>query len=229
MEALTYKTPHCIIALHGTLPDRSWFDAHAALPVYSADGAALTLLSMNIRSQAVIGDLDSLMSEIEESGPDLDNRMFKHIEHDTNQATTDFEKVLEYVYGCGHRYCLIVGFHGGELDHTLNNMSILMRYGKRMNLCVYESGMMALPLYEREEAYRWSVSPGAMISLVPQPMARVTATGVEWTLTNERLALGVREGARNRATEWECRLEIHEGALLLFVPAVRMQIPITHS
>lgn len=227
MALFSYPQPDCIIALNGSLPDRAWFDSHAALPVFAADGATVPLLYMNIRPVSVLGDFDSLLTQIEDTNTDLSNGMFQDIHYLPSQESTDFEKVLEYVIEEKKlTKILIAGLHGGELDHTLNNVSIVMRYGKRANLCIYAEGMYAIPLYARPEPYRWSVAPDTLVSLIPQPMARVSTEGLQWSLSNEILQLAKREGARNRTTAWDSHIVIHEGALLLFLPTTRMQIPI---
>ncbi len=227
MPFFSYPQPDCIVALNSALPDRSWFDAHAALPVFAADGAAVPLLYMNIRPAGVVGDFDSLLPNIERTQTHLTNSMFTEIRHEPSQESTDFEKVLEYVITEKNmNNILIVGLHGGEFDHTLNNLSIFMRYGQRANLCLYAETMFAIPLYARDEPYHWSVAPNTLVSLIPQPHARMTTEGLQWNLNNEMLELAHREGARNRTTAWESVITLHEGALLLFLPPTRMQMPV---
>ena len=58
-----------------------------------------------------------------------------------------------------------------------------------------------------------------IVSLIPQPEATLTTRGLAWPLNQESLTLGVREGARNRSTGERVELEIHSGAVFVFVDA----------
>ena len=55
-----------------------------------------------------------------------------------DQDSNDFEKVLRYCRERNIDNNLIVGFHGGELEHTLNNWSVFSRYSKYMSLVIYD-------------------------------------------------------------------------------------------
>jgi thiamine pyrophosphokinase len=58
--------------------------------------------------------------------------------------------------------------------------------------------------------------PGRTISLTPWGAdATVTATGVRWSLNNERLAAGGTRGISNVATAAEVVITVHNGAVLV--------------
>lgn len=209
-KTLEFVLPDIIICLNGTLPDTHTFHRLRSIPIAAADGAAIQLRQKGILPQSIIGDLDSFASD----------RMFWQEYQDVtihevnDQNSTDFEKTLEYVRRQNYRTAMILGMHGGEFDHTLNNWSILMRYGKILHLAFYEKGTIAVPIYE---SVTITTRPGEMISLIPQPSTIITTSGLEWNLQKEELALGKREGARNRATEVRVKIQVHSGSLLLFL------------
>ncbi|MFN3306463.1 MAG: hypothetical protein ACK42Z_04675, partial [Candidatus Kapaibacteriota bacterium] len=60
---------------------------------------------------------------------------------------------------------------------------------------------------------------GEMISIIPQPRAILRTSNLQWSLNNEVLEIGVREGARNIATDTKIIIEILEGSILLFFNA----------
>ncbi|MFY8001871.1 MAG: thiamine diphosphokinase [Candidatus Kapaibacteriota bacterium] len=202
--------PDVIICLNGVLPESHIFHQLRPIPIAAADGAAIKLREKGILPQYIIGDLDSLAHELSEW------RQHKqiHIHEVSDQNQTDFEKTLDFIIEQHCDSALILGMHGGEFDHTLNNWSILIRYGRRKNLAVYEAGKMALPIYE---SVQLTVRQGDMISLIPQPSAILTTQGLEWNLYNEELALGSREGARNQAVSETVTIYLHSGSLLLFL------------
>jgi thiamine pyrophosphokinase len=215
---LRFILPDVILCLNGVLPDNNIFLQLDSIPIIAADGAAAQLRTKGFLPNYIIGDLDSLAPEIDH----WRNAKDIVIEEVSNQNSTDFEKALEHIRRQKYSAPMICGLHGGELDHTLNNWSILMRYGKIMPLAVYDAGKIALPVYE--SVIIDSVQ-GEMISLIPQPTVSLTTKGLEWNLQQEELRLGVREGARNRATNNRIALEIHSGAMLLFQKAALPYIP----
>lgn len=217
-KTLQFITPDVILCLNGTLPETTFFHTLSQIPIVSADGAAIQLRKVGLLPQYIVGDLDSLIDDIAfwKQHEDI------IIQEVRDQNSTDFEKSLEYIQQLGYSSPVICGFHGGELDHTLNNWSILMRYGKIMSLTVYDSNKIAFPIYE---SIIVKASEGEMISLIPQPRVYLTTDGLEWNLHNEELCLGKREGARNRATKEQVKIKIHSGAMLLFQDARLPYIP----
>jgi thiamine pyrophosphokinase len=213
LKTLTLIPPDAILCLNGLLPlaDELQLLRAQEVPLIAADGAATQLRRLSLLPDVIVGDCDSI-------APELDwwqkQRIPIHCLEDQN--STDFEKSLEYALAATYRNILIVGAHGGDFDHTLNNWSIIQRWGQRLNLCVYDNGKMAIPVYT---SVRFSSVPSAMISLLPQPTARLTTTGLRWELHGELLAFGIREGARNRAVQEQVELVLHEGSLLLMLHA----------
>jgi thiamine pyrophosphokinase len=228
--------PNVLLCLNGTLPPASSFtplttelhsDSNSAdetAIIVAADGAATQLRLRGIVPHSIVGDLDSVRSEL-----DFWRASHAIIHEVEDQNSTDFEKSLEYILTLAKRYIIICGFHGGDLDHTLNNWSILQRYskrtihGQRVHLCVFDGESYAIPVHE---SVRFMVELGSMISIIPQPSVRLTTSGLEWNLINEVLAMGTREGARNRAVSEVITLEIHEGSILLFLKAQLPMMPI---
>ncbi|MCS6807265.1 MAG: thiamine diphosphokinase [Bacteroidota bacterium] len=210
VKTLKLVVPDIVVCLNGTLPHQEDFECLRLLPIAAADGASLKLRDIGIIPQYIVGDLDSVAQE----------RIYweqcEHvfIEEQSSQDTTDFEKTLDFVRSRGYSSIIVIGLHGGEFDHTLNNWSILMRYGKTMRIAIYDNGTTALPVYE---SVQFSVQPGEMLSLIPQPEATLTTHGLMWNLSNETLALGKREGARNQARHHTVTIYLHSGSFLLFL------------
>ncbi len=200
--------PQAFVTLDARLPDRGFVESLPPALHVAADGAALRLLALGITPDLVVGDLDSI-------GDDhgiAPERLIRIEDQDAN----DFEKCLRHCLSRDLTRIMVFGLHGGELEHTLNNWSVFMRFAQRADLCLYDAGRFGIPVFKE------LILPARrdeMISFIPQPAAVITSSGVEWPLTNEVLSLGVREGARNRATERIVSLSVHEGAVLTFCDA----------
>ncbi|MBI3258087.1 MAG: thiamine diphosphokinase [Ignavibacteriae bacterium] len=198
-----------LLCLDGNLPLlKDFFDFFKNSPVIAADGAAHKLQQMNVSPTFIIGDLDSFHQHGDASDfPD------STILHFPDQESNDFEKCLVFCKKQGYSSILVCGFHGGLTEHSLNNWSVLMRHSQILSICLYENGRYAIPL---RESISFSAQIGETISLIPQPKAILTTSGLQWNLRNELLELGVREGARNCAVDSNISVEIHDGEVLLF-------------
>lgn len=197
-----------VVCLNANLPDKFVFDLVAQLPLLVADGAANKILSLGLEPTKVIGDMDSLLNTNQLRIPQEKLLIIP------DQETNDFEKILQYCIRNNYNDLLIFGFHGGELEHTLNNWSVLKKYCKALNLCIFDNNRYGIPIFEPVELF---VNIGEIISLIPQPMVRLRTHNLEWELNDEILELGKREGARNVAVGEHLTLEVLEGELLLFI------------
>lgn len=94
------------------------------LPVVCCDGAAKGLLELGLEPAAIVGDGDSLPTDLKE-------RM-QHLLHiDSNQDTNDLTKAVDYCVAKGYRRIAIVGAGGLREDHLLANISLLAMFSKK--------------------------------------------------------------------------------------------------
>ena len=198
-----------IICLDADLPSIEFFDNFKNIPILAADGAAIRLYEMGITADYVIGDLDTFFIS-----PIFNTFAQSKIIHETEQDTNDFEKTLNFARTKKYENLLIIGFHGGLLEHTLNNWSVFIRFAKKLNLCIYDKNRYALLI---EQSIKLAVKKDEIISIIPQPKAIITTKNLYWSLNNEPLELGKREGARNIAISDYIEIYIHSGELLLFL------------
>lgn len=212
--------PHrfdAVICLHGSLPSDDVFEHLMERPLIAADGAATQLFERGIIPEFVVGDLDSIRADVRDTLVSM-----AEFVHQPDQETNDFDKALTFAESMLWKNVLVVGIHGGDLEHTLNNWSVLMRFGQSMHIAVLDRERIAIPMFE---TFAYEGTEHEIISLIPQPTARLTTRGLHWALNDEHLALGSREGARNRATHPRIEVEVHEGALLFFCDAALPHAP----
>lgn len=203
----TPLTPHAIICLDGTLPSSAFFSKQTDATIIAADGAAWNLHSQGIQPHIIIGDLDSF-SKKEHTGEFAGAEIIQN----SDQETNDFEKAFLYCYDKGFMNLCIVGIHGGDLEHTLNNWSVLTRYSYVFSLFAFDNNRYVVPVTDRLQL---QTTIGETISLIPQPSVVCSTEGLQWELHNEELAMGVREGARNKAINTTVTISVHEGAVLV--------------
>jgi thiamine pyrophosphokinase len=204
--------PSAIICLNATIPPKDEILSFSDCEIFAADGAGRKLIEIGIKPDYVIGDLDS--SSLDYLNIYLPkNRIIKIDEQETN----DFEKNLKHAISLGHTNILIIGFHGGELEHTLNNMSVFHRFSEKINLFIYDQRRLGIML--RKGIFNIALKLNELISLTPQPYAKISTTGLKWELKSEVLSIGIREGARNRALKELVEIEVIEGELCVFINA----------
>lgn len=202
----------CLICLNSKLPSLGFFIKYFPdIPTIGADGGAVRLFEKGIICDYVVGDLDTFFKS------NIEKYFTKSkIIYEPDQEINDFEKSLLYAQQNGYQKILVLGFHGGELEHTLNNWSIIKKYCQNLTLCIFEKGRYGIPLYQ---SFSVSTKTGELISIIPQPKAKLRTNNLKWNLDNEILELGYREGARNIATDNSISIELIEGQILLFIDA----------
>ncbi len=198
-----------VICLFGKLPKRKVFSNFKGAKILAADGAGIKLLKKGIMPDYVIGDLDSFYEK-----PIFEKIDKAKIIRISDQETNDFEKNLLFAQQKGYKKILILGFHGGELEHSLNNWSVLIRYSKIMDLCIFDRFRYGIPV---RESISIDTKINEIISIIPQTNTKIKTKNLEWHLNNEVLEFGKREGARNRAIKDEVDIELLEGEYLLFI------------
>lgn len=220
---------HTLICLNGELPEQDVFVRHFGEGfrerggrIIAADGAAAKLAERGVRPHVIVGDMDSMQETALREHPLLEGNPQQSdtgitIVRSEEQDTNDFEKIFLLAAPHHHENVCVCGFHGGDLEHTLNNWSVLMRYAQKHRLHIYDKGRLAVPVHD---TLLLATYPDEIISLIPQPHARLSTQGLQWALDNEELRLGTREGARNRATGTSVSVTVHDGAVLVFFDAV---------
>jgi len=207
MKEITTKiTAEAIICLNGSISDKELFflSNTKKIPIIAADGAINKLHS--VKADYVIGDLDSISDK-------YFSPSFIRIE---NQYQYDFEKALDLVINSGHKKILILGINGGEYEHTLNNLSIFIKYSLHAELFCLTDGRIGFLV---DSDIKFSYDINKIISIIPCPSAVITSTGLLYKLEQTKLSLGQKEGARNKTTNNEITLQLHSGKYMLFFDA----------
>ncbi len=198
-----------LVVADGELPSAGLMRLLAAEAelVVAADGGADKALSVGVRPDAVVGDLDSVSLEARAVLP-LDA-----FHHAPSLDATDLQKAIDYALGRGATRVDVVAAGGGRADHALANLSVLPLYRGLAAVRVVDD-LFEIELVESE--VRIDAPVGTVVSLVAIGECRgVTTRGLRWDLANHTLIFspyGVHnEVARNPAT-----VSVESGDLLLF-------------
>ncbi|MDR0632053.1 MAG: thiamine diphosphokinase [Holosporaceae bacterium] len=188
-----------IICLDGDLPCD--LIGKINLPIIAADGAANTLIRNGIEPNFIIGDLDSVDSDL------LCGRSHLRIE---SQNSTDFEKALDYIEEESMTPAIVTGIDGGYIDHVLGNIGIFSR-----TRCVAVSRDMVSVIVEKEQ--NLEVPMNTKISIFGMPQCIVKSKGLRWELDGNELSISGKSSCSNRAVSEQVNLKISSGRAIVFV------------
>ena len=144
-----------------------------ALYLCCCDGAGQRCIEQGIMPQAIVGDGDSLSSEFKEKYAPI----WHHVsEQDDNDQT----KALRHCLSKGvHRICLL-GSTGKREDHTLANISLLVRYVREFGVdvtMVTNQGYFVVTHGKQVFASH----PEQAVSIFNISCKKLEGTGLRWT------------------------------------------------
>ena len=98
--------------------------------IIACDGAANTLDENNYRIDAIIGDLDSIRSDIKDKYDDI-------IYQYPDQSENDLRKAIEFLISNNIKEASIIGATGKREDHTIGNIFSLSKFCSKINLKIF--------------------------------------------------------------------------------------------
>ena len=186
-----------VLCLDGELPLE--FLKQTRLPLIAADGAANTLVANGLEPSVIVGDCDSVRTELLQQYP--------HV-RDVSQDTTDFEKAFAYLKKENLLPTIVVGMSGGCLDRILSNVFIF----SQTDALFLSNTLIGFVLTGRR-TFDWEAD--TKVSLFGCPHAIVTSHGLKWELNRTELTFGGFQSCSNRVQTSPLILEV-EGKILVF-------------
>jgi thiamine pyrophosphokinase len=195
-------------ALDG-LPDHAF--------VIGADSGVATAVGLGLRVDLAIGDFDSLdpcvLAEVARAGAVVER-------HPVAKDATDLELALDAALDRGATRVVVVGGHGGRLDHLLANALVLA--APRHAGVVVEARMGDARVWVARPDAPCCVAgaPGTTVSLLPVggPATGITTTGLAYELRDGELGPGTTRGVSNEMTGVSAAVRLTGGTLLVVVP-----------
>lgn len=156
----------------------------------------------------IVGDLDSLSPENRE-------RYRDKIMFTPDQNKTDFHKTLEVLLQKGAEEILVLGANGGELDHSLGNLTTAFHFRNQVKL-IFQDPWATYFFAQKVE--RLEGVKGKLISLYPFPeCSGLHSQGLQWELSGHHFTTVGQIGTRNRGRLDAVEISCEEGNYLLFV------------
>lgn len=202
-----------ILILNGDLPSLKSIKEYCKPEDYiiCADGGANGIVKSGIVPNIILGDLDSIT-------PATLNYFKKksvEIRKISEQDSTDFEKSLFYILEHNLDNVIVFGAVSSRPDHTLNNFSIMKRYYKILNIKMIDK---EFEIFYLKNNVSFKSDVGKTVSFMAMPVAKgITTKGLKYSLKNESLEFGIREGTLNKTSSKTINISFKTGHLLLFI------------
>jgi thiamine pyrophosphokinase len=200
--------PKMIILCNGKFPEHRvpLKILDEASEVVCCDGAAVKLLNYGKEPFAIVGDLDSLPT-------DLRSRFAERVFHYPDQESNDLTKAVKWCCDRGILELVILGGAGLREDHTIGNISLLAEYVDYMKVTMITDTGIFVPL--RESATLES-RPGQQVSIFAiTPDTRISSEGLKYCIT-DRCFTNWNQGTLNESISNSFRINFDKGKLIIF-------------
>lgn len=182
--------------------------------VVAADSGYDNAVNSGYRVDVLIGDLDSLETEL------IPNHVIVE-RYPIDKDATDLELALSRVLGEHPQRLVVVGGGGGRLDHELG-VALLLASERWSSIEEIDwfSDRAWVHVIHRRRSFHGDV--GATVSLIPVggDVGGVRTRGLKWELEDETLPQGTSRGVSNEFSSPVAEVTVGEGVLLAVVPTL---------
>ncbi|MFC2088687.1 thiamine diphosphokinase [Calditrichota bacterium] len=176
--------------------------------IIAADGGANTCYKKNINPDFIIGDLDSIKSDVKSHFSKAE------IIYRPNQNKDDFYKTLTFCDTLNPEKVIATAVLGMRFDHSLSNLFSLQSGSFNFQIELYDDyGITAIIKKER----MLNLQVGQTISLTSfLPVFGITLTGFKYLLNNKDFPQGF-NGLSNEMTESPAQIRVKKGSLISYI------------
>jgi thiamine pyrophosphokinase len=165
---------------------------------------------LGIKVDVLLGDFDrNFNPEVY-----IEHQYPLEIIHTPNQDKTDLEKAFDYLIEKGHKAVNVIWATGKRADHTLTNITNIVRYRDQLKIVVIDDHSKVFLLSTKFD--KWYTA-NTIISLIPVgKVSGISTKNLFYSLDNEELQIGYRTGSSNHViTDGIVTIEHQSGDLLL--------------
>jgi thiamine pyrophosphokinase len=183
--------------------------------VVAADSGLHHARALGLRADVVVGDLDSVDTSILEVAV-ADGTTVER--HPTAKDATDLELAVDAAVARGATRVLVLGAHGGRVDHFLAN--VLLLASPRFAAVQVEARLAGAQVIVVRDRAELRATHGAICSLLPVggPATGVVTDGLRFPLRRETLEPGSTRGVSNEFLATDASVALDDGVLVAVVP-----------
>ncbi|MCP4750579.1 MAG: thiamine diphosphokinase [Proteobacteria bacterium] len=204
---------NALVLLNGEKPSKTLLEEFWYRVDYRvcADGAAEVLYQYQLEPDIILGDLDSLRSEIGNGFPAVE------ILKIPDQNTTDGEKAFQYCLDNRFQKIQVFGALGKRADHGLYNLGLLKKFHlKGIETTIHTEDE---EIFLLDKKHRFFGRPGTRISLIPifGTVTGVVTQGLVYPMNQTTLELGSFSSISNEFAEESASVDLASGELLALI------------
>ena len=211
---------HVVVVFAGGEPPSAevagWLPSGAF--VIAADSGLDHAHRLGFQADLLVGDLDSVSLNAADRH---DGEVQRYSE---DKDYTDLELAMEAAVPRSD-LVMVVGGHGGRLDHLLANAELLADHRWYSVRVVWLAGEDLVTVVRHRA--RLHGKPGDLVSLIPLGghAIGVTTEGLQWSLEDAVLSAGSTRGVSNRLVDNSALVSVRQGALLAIQPGAVLNGP----
>jgi thiamine pyrophosphokinase len=186
--------------------------------VIAADSGLHHALAFERRVDLAVGDFDSVdpdaLAAAEQAGVVVER-------HPSAKDRTDLELALDRAVSKRPSRIVVIGGHGGRLDHLVANLMVLASVSGRVR--TVEARLGPARAFVVRDTAELTGTPGDLVTLlaVHGPAEGVVTEGLLYPLRSETLPAGSTRGVSNELTASTAQVRVTAGVLLVIQPGER--------
>lgn len=207
-----------VVVLAGGERPHAGLTLPAAELVVAADSGADVAVGLGTAVDVLVGDLDSVA---ETTRARLSHAGARIEVHPRDKDATDLELAIEVALGHRPAVLVVVGGHGGRLDHAWAVLGLLAATAHRVaRLEAWMGAAQVAFAGPRGATAEMPARVGELVSLVPVAgdVHGVTTDGLRWPLDGAELPRGSGWGMSNEAAATPARVAVADGTLAVVRP-----------
>jgi len=180
-----------------------------------ADGGTRHCLAAGLQPDLIIGDLDSVGSEISSA---IADGKIECLRFPPEKNASDLELTLEALCDRPIQEVVLLGISGGRTDHLLFNWQLAGSRSWPFGLRLVDDYVDA-HLVDKSRALKIPVPTGQTFSVIPltQTASGVGGSGALYPLRDATLSPGSTLGLSNEATDSRLQVSVEQGIVLVLL------------
>lgn len=175
------------------------------------DSAIERVLDLEIKIDVLLGDFDRGF----DPGYYKEKQYPLEIVYAPDQNKTDLEKAFDYLIQKGHKAVNVIWGTGKRADHTLNNITTIVRFREQLKIVIIDDHSKIHLLPNKFE--KW-YTKDSIISLIPiGEVTGIHSENLYYPLKDDTLTLGFRTGSSNHVAKDGMVIVTHESGNLLLI------------
>lgn len=181
--------------------------------VIAADSGLDQARRLDLMVDLIVGDLDSVSARALADAEGIPIEQYP-----TDKDFTDLELALDAAVRLDADRVIVLGGHGGRLDHFMGNAAVLTAPALRNRRVEWLAGYAHVYVVNRWTQLHGSVGATVSLLAVGGPATGIVTQGLRWPLESEVLEPWQARGLSNQFSSPVATVNVESGILLAVIP-----------